>query len=36
MDKQIDSFLEFIKTDKKFSDNTLQSYRRDIVVYHDS
>ena len=35
MDKQIDSFLEFIKTDKKFSENTLQSYRRDIVQYQN-
>ena len=35
MDKQIDNFLEFIKTDKKFSDNTLQSYRRDIVQYQN-
>ena len=33
MDKQIDSFLDFIKNDKKFSDNTLQSYRRDILQY---
>ncbi len=31
MEKQISSFLEFIKDDKKLSDNTLQSYRRDIV-----
>jgi len=33
MDKQIVSFLEFIKNDKKLSDNTLQSYRRDIMQY---
>jgi len=33
MDKQIESFLEFIKNDKKLSDNTLQSYRRDIIQY---
>ena len=33
MDKQIDSFLEFIENDKKLSENTLQSYRRDIVQY---
>ena len=33
MDKQIDSFLDFIKNDKKFSDNTYQSYRRDIIQY---
>ena len=31
MEKQISSFLEFIKEDKKLSNNTLQSYRRDIV-----
>lgn len=31
MEKQISSFLEFIKEDKKLSDNTLQSYRRDII-----
>ena len=33
MDKQIESFLDFIKNDKKLSDNTLQSYRRDIMQY---
>ena len=33
MEKQINSFLEFIKNDKKFSENTLQSYRRDILQY---
>ena len=33
MDNQISSFLEFIKNDKKLSDNTLQSYRRDILQY---
>ena len=33
MDKQINNFLEFIKEDKKLSDNTLQSYRRDIAQY---
>ena len=33
MDKQIISFLEFIKNDKKLSENTLQSYRRDIMQY---
>ena len=33
MEKQITSFLEFIENDKKLSDNTLQSYRRDIVQY---
>ncbi len=33
MDKQIASFLDFIKNDKKLSDNTLQSYRRDVLQY---
>lgn len=33
MEKQINAFLEFIKEDKKLSENTLQSYRRDIVQY---
>ena len=33
MDKQITNFLEFIKNDKKLSENTLQSYRRDILQY---
>ena len=30
MEKQINLFLEFIQNDKKLSDNTLQSYKRDI------
>ncbi len=33
MEKQIENFLEFIKNDKKLSNNTLQSYRRDIIQY---
>lgn len=33
MEKQINSFLEFIKEDKKLSENTLQSYKRDIVQF---
>ena len=33
MEKQIKQFLEFIQNDKKLSNNTLQSYRRDIVQY---
>ena len=33
MEKQINHFLEFIKNDKKASENTLQSYRRDIEQY---
>ena len=34
MEKQIKNFLEFIKNDKKLSENTLQSYRRDIMQYY--
>lgn len=33
MDKQIKLFLEFLENDKKLSNNTLQSYRRDIEQY---
>ena len=33
MDKQIESFLDFMENDKKLSNNTLQSYRRDIMQY---
>ena len=33
MEKQIESFLEFIENEKKLSDNTLQSYKRDIKQY---
>ena len=35
MEKQIKLFLEFLENDKKASDNTLQSYRRDIEQYQD-
>ncbi|MFR5682888.1 MAG: site-specific tyrosine recombinase XerD [Clostridia bacterium] len=35
MEKQIKLFLEFLQNDKKLSDNTLQSYRRDIVQYQE-
>ena len=35
MDKQIKLFLEFLQKDKKLSDNTLQSYSRDINQYHN-
>ena len=34
MEKQIKLFLEFLQNDKKASENTLQSYRRDIVFYN--
>ena len=33
MEKQITLFLEFLQNDKKLSDNTLQSYKRDIKQY---
>ena len=35
MEKQIEQFLLFIQNDKKLSDNTLQSYRRDILQYNN-
>ena len=33
MEKQLKNFLEFLQKEKKASENTLQSYRRDIVYY---
>ena len=33
MEKQVKLFLDFLKDDKKLSDNTLQSYKRDIEQY---
>ena len=33
MEKQINNFLEFLQKDKKLTDNTLQSYKRDINQY---
>lgn len=35
MEKQINNFLAFIKDDKKLSENTLESYRRDITQYEE-
>lgn len=35
MQKQIKNFLNFIENDKKASQNTLQSYRRDILQYSE-
>ena len=35
MEKQIKLFLEFLENDKKLSNNTLQSYRRDIVQFQE-
>lgn len=34
MEKQVTLFLQFLQHDKKASENTLQSYRRDIVYYN--
>jgi len=33
MEKQIELFLDFIKNEKKLSENTFQSYKRDILYY---
>ena len=33
MEKQINLFLDFLSNDKKVSNNTLQSYKRDILQY---
>ena len=35
MEKQIELFMEFLEDDKKLSQNTLQSYKRDISQFHD-
>lgn len=35
MEKQIKLFLEFLENDKKLSENTLQSYKRDIVQFQE-
>jgi len=35
MEEQIELFLEFIKNDKKLSENTFQSYRRDVVQFSE-
>lgn len=35
MEKQIELFFDFIKNEKKLSDNTFQSYKRDILQYRD-
>ncbi len=35
MEKQIKLFLKFIETEKKLSNNTLQSYRRDLQQFQD-
>ena len=33
MEKKIKLFLEFLQSDKRLSNNTLQSYKRDILQY---
>ena len=35
MEKQINNFLEFLQKDKKLTDNTLQSYKRDINQFEE-
>ncbi len=35
MEKQIRLFLEFLENERKLSENTLQSYRRDIMQYEE-
>ncbi|MBR2744394.1 MAG: site-specific tyrosine recombinase XerD [Clostridia bacterium] len=35
MDKQINNFLEFLQKDKKLTENTLQSYKRDINQFEE-
>ena len=35
MEKQIKLFLEFLQNEKKLSDNTLQSYKRDILQFEE-
>ena len=33
--KYVENFLDFLQNDKKLSDNTLQSYKRDIIQYQN-
>ena len=35
MEKQIKLFLKFIEEEKKLSDNTLQSYNRDLQQFRE-
>ena len=35
MEKQIKLFLEFLQNEKKLSDNTLQSYKRDVLQFEE-
>ena len=34
MERQLKYFFDFLENDKKLSENTLQSYRRDIVYFN--
>ena len=33
MDKQLKQFLKFLEVSKKVSNNTLQSYKRDLLQF---
>ena len=35
MEKQLKQFLNFLENEKKVSDNTLQSYRRDLDKFKE-
>ena len=35
MEEQIPLFLEFIKNEKKLSDNTFESYKRDVTQFNE-
>ena len=35
MEKQIQEFLSYMENDKKLSENTLQSYRRDVLQFQE-
>ena len=35
MEKQLKQFFDFLENEKKVSDNTLQSYRRDLDKFKD-
>ena len=35
MEKQLKQFFKFLENDKKVSNNTLQSYKRDLAQYRN-
>ena len=35
MEKQLKQFFKFLETDKRASNNTLQSYKRDLKQYNE-